>query len=128
MILMTRKKGVTTKQINFIKEKALKGWSANRIQKAMQREHIGMKRQETLRHVREFKGKPTPKHPERHVPHKYRRAVIPRIAFGKEVTVSGTHHGKRTSKTKHGSGTELCRFVRREMSSGWWDARPKVES
>lgn len=117
---------VKTRTVDRIRQLSRKGYTANQIQHKLQQEKIGIRRQTMLKYVREFRHRPPPKHPYRHVPHKYR--VPPVIIVGKHVTLRGKHRGERATKSKLGSGKELYRFVRNEMESTFWDEKPTIQS
>jgi hypothetical protein len=96
------------KQIDRIKADVDKGMSANQIQKDLQKNHMGMKRQKLLAYVREFKGQPAPKEPQKYTPTKYRRArAIPHVEIGKKIAVYGTVHGESKRIQMYGSGRNL---------------------
>jgi hypothetical protein len=125
---------MTKTEINRRREKAIrtyvrKGYSANKIQKKLQKQGLGTRRKDFLakvRRIKRVKGRVVER--EKYVPRKYVKISIIPIITTKHVTLTGKHHHKRTSKTKIGSGRELFNFVRKELTSGFWDAKPKIES
>jgi hypothetical protein len=143
---MTKKTRITKAQQKAIRGYVRRGYSANRIQKALSKRHIGMRRQVLLKHIRSVKKVtrvvPRKKYvptPERrvgrvkYIPRKYRvPRPYPKIPTTKQITLVGKHHGKKVEKTKTGSGKELYLFVKREMhkynEGEFWDTKPKVIS
>lgn len=124
---MPRTRGKTTKQIKAVKSYVRKGYSANRIQKRLQKRHLGMRRTVLLTYVREFRRqKPRPS-VAKYVPRKYRKELRIPVAV-KEVKLFGTHKHKRAKKTQTGRGSELYRWVKGELESGYWDTKPTIES
>jgi len=142
----------TLRQVERIRELSRQGRSANEIQRQLQKEHLGMKRQRLLKYVREFKGRPAPRKPFKYVPIKYRerrRIRIPR----KQVAVYGSVNGQSRRVQLYGDGQSLYRAMilvmkrpprQRFLTIGagaivanpprylerWrrWDERPKAES
>ena len=49
-----------------------KGMSANRIQRQLRNQGMGVRRKELLRHIREMKMKSAKANPDKHIPKKYR--------------------------------------------------------
>jgi hypothetical protein len=130
---MSRKSGITSRQKDRIQQLSRKGYSANQIQRALRKEHIGLRRTVLLRTVREVKGRSAKPSTSKYVPRKYRiiesMVTMQRRGFGtKQVTLSGTHCGRRATKQQFGSGSDLYRFVLEEMRSDFWDARPQIFS
>lgn len=64
---------VAVKTQYTVKYYVVRGLSANRIQKQMQTQGIGIRRTVLLRQVRELKRQPPRQHRERYIPRKYRR-------------------------------------------------------
>jgi hypothetical protein len=123
---MSRKRGISPRQIDRIKELSSEGYSANKIQAKLSEEHIGLRRTILLTYVREFKRQPTKLHVEKHIHRKY--IAIQRGIGVKRVVLYGRHNSKRTIIRQYGSGRELFRFVKRKLGSGFWDAKPEIES
>lgn len=99
----------------LIREYVKRGYSANKIQKELQKRGLGMRRKELLAKVREVKGISKKPHAEKHVPIKYKRKVmkmrkieeIKPISYPKWVAVYGTVNGKSRRVEMSGSGREL---------------------
>ena len=91
MISLSRKSGVSSKQVNRIRELNARGYSANQIQKELRSEHIGLRRQIILNYTREFRNKPAQRNVSKYIPKKYRRFYHPRE---KVISFSGLVHGK----------------------------------
>jgi hypothetical protein len=145
----TRRKGVSTKQIDRIRTLSHEGKSANQIQHTLSREHIGLRRTVLLPYVREFKGKQPQANVQKYTPHKYRGTTAQKAwrrrarhdyrhgrvrekekeAWGaKRVVLQGLIDGERVQITRNGSGKELYQFVKGEMDSKSWDREPHVTS
>lgn len=151
MISVSRKRGVTLKQMQAIKQYSRKGFSANKIQKELSHRHMGLRRTVLLGYVREFKEKQAKPHVEKYAPTKYRPA--PRIGFlQKQLAVYGTRHGESKRIQMVGSGSQLYRAMilvsrhpprkqfltisaeallddpHRYLEGGNWDAHPETSS
>lgn len=150
MKLSARKRRVTTKQVNAIRQYSRKGYSANQIQHKLSQRHMGLRRTILLGYVREFKGKQARRSVERYTPTKYRPARIG--IFVKQVTCYGTQQGRAKRIQMAGSGRQLYEAMRlvskhppkkqfltlsaeallddpqEFLERGQWDARPKIES
>ncbi len=143
----TRKKGVSTKQIDRIRTLTHEGKTANQIQRTLSKEHIGLRRTVTLRYVREFKGKQPQANTSKYIPKKYRGTTAQkawrkrerdwrrgRVREKKEgwgagrVVLQGYVNGEPTQETRSGSGKDMYDFVMDEMKSGRWDSRPHIIS
>jgi len=129
-----------------IREYTDRGYPANRIQKELQNEGLGMQRKVLLERVRHYRGRGAPKRPERHIPIKYRRREHKHLAF------YGTYRGDSRRISVVGSGRELYKVApmifrhpprkqflvcsAEELDSDpdeyligdEWDDRPEVES
>ena len=130
---MSRKSEISARQKDRTRQLSREGYSANKIQKTLQQEHIGLRRTELLRQVRESKNQPAKPSVENYVPRKYRELrpkYRTRIASlrTKQVTLEGRHYGERVSKKARGSGRQLYRWIIEEMDSDFWDAKPQVFS
>jgi hypothetical protein len=126
---MSRKRQVTTAQIEKIRQYTREGCSANQIQHKLSTEHIGLRRTVLLSYVRQFKRQPTKPSVERYAANTYGKSASRTTGWGtKAAKIKGTHHGKYVEKQRLGSGYELYRFVRNEMESDFWDDKPTVES
>ena len=66
-------KGMNDRQISIINDGIRKGMSANRIQRQLRKERVGIRRKELLKHIREMKVKSPKPNPEKNIPKKYRR-------------------------------------------------------
>ena len=110
----------------LIRKLVTKGYSANRIQKELQKRKMGIRRKRLLAYVRQVKGvekKPTP---EKYVPKKYREVrkseigFIPResrsfwrrkprvyMRLGKRIAVYGTVWGMSRRVEMYGTSREL---------------------
>lgn len=147
---MSRKRGVTTKQVDAIRSYAHKGYSANQIQQKLSKQGIGLRRTILLSYVREFKRQPARPHIEKYTPTKYRPSKIG--IFGKQLACYGTQHGRSKRIQMTGSGFQLYQAMLRVskhppkkqfltvsaeallddpskyLERGEWDVHPKVTS
>ena len=87
---MSRKSGVSPKQVERIRELNARGYSSNQIQKELRSEHIGLRRQIILNYTREFRNRPAQRNVSKYIPKKYRRFYHPRE---KVISLSGTVNG-----------------------------------
>lgn len=113
MVFMARKP-YSAKQKQRVIELAGKGYSANRIQKTLHREHMGMRRKTLLKLVREHKHVPPEKsrvvHREKYIPkkyRKYRRETVGYPLLGKQIAVYGTVNGQSRRVEMSGNGRQL---------------------
>lgn len=125
---MTRKTKINPRTRKAIRTYVKQGLSGNKIQKRLQKSHLGIRRKVLFIEIRRIKHQKAKPYPERHVPRKYRKPSMIPIITRKHVTLTGYHHHKRETKTKIGSGRELHSFVRREMESDYWDEKPTADS
>ena len=155
---MSRKSGVSSKQVNRIRELNARGYSANQIQKELRSEHIGLRRQIILNYTREFRNRPAQANVSKYTPKKYRRYYHPRE---KVISFSGLVHGNASrinifsidgktlhkvirekifdyGKTKRGYSPK-CQFLTidaskllsnpdKYLSKEEWDKRPRINS
>ncbi len=138
-----------SKQDALIRDYVRQGYSANRIQRELQRGGLGMQRKRLLTIVRDYRhAKPKPT-PEKHVPIKYRQ----RFPVGaKHIVAYGTYRGESRRVSVLGSGSslrklwpliwrhppkkqflmisadELESYPEHYLSMGRWDREPQVES
>jgi hypothetical protein len=66
-------RGFSDKQISIINESIQKGQSANKIQKQLRSQGLGIRRKELLKQIREIKTKSPKANPEKYIPRKYRK-------------------------------------------------------
>jgi hypothetical protein len=132
----------TEKQKIAIKSYVKKGYSANKIQINLKNRHMGIRRKMLLAEVRRFKGQPSKAETVKYIPKKYARPArwrgkarvkaLPRKRLRwlgeKQVTLVGKHKGKLVIEKKRGSGKELYRFIKDEMTGDYWDEKPHIHS
>jgi hypothetical protein len=135
---MTRKKGIKRGTVSKTQRRAIKtyvkrGYSANKIQKQLQKRHIGIRRKALLKEIRKIRR--VKAHRRKYIPREYRYPpIMPwrkarKISVGlRRIILTGWHRGKRVEKKRFGSGRELRNFVMEELGGGYWDARPKITS
>lgn len=140
----------------LIKDYVGKGYSANRIQRELQIQDVGMQRKRLLLIVRQYR-RTKPKPSEKHIPIKYRGRASPWGAYyypaQKQIAIYGTYMGQSRRIVVTGTGRELyriagdilthppeIRFLRISAYElerhpyrylkwrAWWDERPKIES
>jgi hypothetical protein len=96
----------------LIRELAKKGYSANRIQKELQKIGLGMRRQELLKKVREAKEVKKKPYPAKYIPKKYLRKYRERIEIAKKIAIYGTVDGKSRRIEMWGNRFELYEAVK----------------
>ena len=98
---------------------------------------MGIRRKLLLSEIRRIKHQEPKAGIVKYIPKKYAKArwkarALPRKRLRplgeKQATLTGLHKGKLISKTEHGSGKDLYKFIKNEMESGYWDAKPKIHS
>jgi hypothetical protein len=67
-----RHRGLKDRQVSIINASIRKGYSANKIQRQLRNQGLGIRRKELLRNIREMKMKSIKANPEKHIPKKYR--------------------------------------------------------
>ncbi|MEM2108000.1 MAG: hypothetical protein QXL10_01790 [Candidatus Bathyarchaeia archaeon] len=150
---MTRKSSADSnkeaKRRELIREYAGKGYSANRIQRELSKQGLGMQRKRLLAEVRRAKGLSRKPEPQKYVPIKYRRSAGFGAYRGKWLAVYGSVDGKSRRIEMVGFGRQLYdamqvvsryppkrRFVKCSAEdapylldySQVWDERPEAES
>lgn len=68
-----RHRGLRDKQVSVINDSIRKGYSANKIQRQLRKEGLGIRRKELLQHIREMKMKSPKANAEKYTPRKYRK-------------------------------------------------------
>ena len=129
-------KSLSEQQKTAIQSYVKKGYSSTRIQKSLSERHMGLRRKVLLAEIRRVKGQAPKAETVKYIPKKYARArwraraKRPRLRpLGeKQVTLIGLHKGKLISKTQRGSGKDLYRFVKDEMTGDYWDEKPHIHS
>jgi len=131
---LPKAKKLNPKAIWAIRGYVKRGYSANKIQKQLQAQHLGIRRKMLLAEIRRAKGQPSKAETVKYIPKKYvrarwkARAELERILNEKHVTIEGKHKGDSVSKTRRGSGKDLYRFVKDEMTGDYWDEKPSIHS
>ena len=118
---MPKPKTITKQQIKAIRGYVKQGLSANKIQKMLQKRHLGIRRKVLLAEVRKLKGKKPKADRQKYTPRKYRKrrpkARKP-VFIGKHIAVYGYARTSRHPKAYsarfefYGSGRDLNRAVR----------------
>jgi hypothetical protein len=129
-------KHITKQQRTAIHGYVKKGYSANQIQIRLKNRHLGLRRKVLLAEIRTIKHQAPKTEIVKYIPKKYARArwraraTRPRLRpLGeKQVILTGLHKGKLVSKTRYGSGKDLFRFVKDEMTGDFWDEKPHIHS
>jgi len=110
---MSRKSGVSPKQVNRIRELNARGYSSNQIQKELRSEHIGLRRQIILNYIREFRNRPVRQNVTKYIPKKYRRYYRPRE---KVISFSGLVNGRaRRINIFANDGRTLHKVIREKI-------------
>lgn len=66
-------RGLNDKQISIMNDAIRKGYSSNKIQRALRNEGLGIRRKELLRNIREMKMKSPKSNTQKYTPRKYRK-------------------------------------------------------
>ena len=66
-------RGLRDKQVSIINDSIRKGYSANKIQRQLRNEGLGIRRKELLRNIREMKLKSPKSNAQKYTPRKYRK-------------------------------------------------------
>ena len=90
----------------IIRKLAKKGYSANKIQRELQKRGLGIRRKNMLKIIRKVKGVKKKPHAEKYIPRKYRARVKP-LLIGKPIAVYGTVQGKSRRVVMSGTGRSL---------------------
>lgn len=122
---MPRKlKEASIKQTDLIRECSHKGYSANRIQKELQKRNMGMKRQRLLTYVREYKGKRLKAESSKYTPTKYKGGgFVTYEPHRHQIAIYGSKGGQSRRAELSGGANELYR----SMILGLWKHPPKKE-
>lgn len=121
----TKRKGISKQQRKAIRTYIKQGYSANKIQKKLKGQGLGIRRKTLLAEVRKLKGTNPKAHPQKYTPQKYRR-VTPKarkpVFRGKHIAV---YRYARTLKHRkpysarfefYGNGKDLAKAVRLALS------------
>lgn len=107
-----RKTKISPKTRWAIKGYVKQGYSANKIQKRLQKQHLGIRRKVLLTEIRKIKHQKPKPHPQKYTPHKYRiRRLKRRFPMMKQIAVYGTVHGKPRRVQIAGTGKQLYRAM-----------------
>ena len=144
---MPKRKPISKQQTEAIRTYIKQGYSANKIQKKLQRQGLGIQRKRLLAEVRKVKGTKPKTLPQKYTPKKYRRRVTPRarrpVYSGKHIAVyryATTSRYRKIAKKLgfpkaysarfefYGSGKELAKAVHFALSGivPRWE-KPHVE-
>lgn len=132
---MPTSKIVSKQQIKVIRGYVKQGYSANKIQKMLQKQHLGIRRKTLLAEVRKIKGAKKKPYSVKCTPKKYRRRVSPParrpIYSGKHIAVyrpATTRRYRKMAKKLgmpksysaryefYGNGKDLAEAVRLALS------------
>jgi len=101
---------------NLICKLVKKGYSSTKIQKALRKRHLGIRRKNMLKIIRKVKGVKKKPHAEKYVPRKYRARVKwrrraltakPTVYLPKAVAIYGTVGGESRRIEMSGTGRSL---------------------
>jgi len=105
-------KGISKQQRKAIKTCIKQGFSANKIQKKLGKQGLGLRRKTLLAEVRKIKGTKKKSHPQRYTPHKYRvRRLKIDFPMMKQIAGYSTVHGKPRRYQVAGTGKQLYRVM-----------------
>jgi hypothetical protein len=151
---LPKRKTITKTQRKAIRTYVKQGYSANKIQKRLQKQNLGMRRKILLAEIRKVKGQKPKADRKKYTPRKYRKYYLYRKRFGlKQIAGYSTVHGKPRRIQVYGDGKQLYRvmlltsqhppkqqFLTMDaptlLSNPWrylskgehWDTRPRIES
>ena len=109
---MPKPKNITQQQIKAIRSYVKQGLSANKIQKRLQKRHLGIRRKALLAEVRKIKGTKPKADRQKYTPHKYRvRRLKRRFPMIKQISVYSTVHGRPRRVQMAATGKELYRAM-----------------
>ncbi len=112
------KNKINSKTSRAIRTYIKQGYSANKIQKKLQHQGLGIQRKRLLAEVRKVKGATPKAHPQKYTPKKYRR-VTPRarrpVFSGKHIAVYRYATTKRYRKLARKLGTSQSYSARFEF-------------
>lgn len=115
---MAKRKTVTKQQRKAIGTYVKQGLSSNKIQKRLQKRHLGLRRQVLLAEIRKVKRKKPKANTYKYTPRKYRkrRTSYPfkarrRFFGGHQIAGYGTVHGQSRRIQVYGSGKQLYRVM-----------------
>jgi hypothetical protein len=121
---LTKRKTITKQQRKAIRTYVKQSLSANKIQKKLQKQQMGMRRTVLLSQIRKIKQQQPKSNRLKYTPRKYRTAVrgqygypstkrsYPFGSFGKQVSVYGRcSNGVGERYDFHGSGRDLYRAI-----------------
>ena len=131
----TKPKGISPKTKWAIKGYVKKGYSANKIQKSLKKQGLGIQRKKLLAEVRKVKGTKPKANRQKYTPKKYRRRVSPParrpVYSGKHIAVyknaTTRRYQKIAKKLKYpksysarfefyGNGKDLAKAIRLALS------------
>ena len=94
------------------------GLSSNKIQKRLQKQHLGMRRKVLLAEIRNAKGQTPKANRHKYTPRKYRKRRTPYLTtarrqfhIGRQIAGYGTVHGQSRRIQVYGSGKQLYRVM-----------------
>jgi len=130
-----KSKAISPKTRWAIKAYVTQGYSANKIQKQLKKQGLGIQRKKLLSEVRKLKNQKPKANPQKYTPKKYRRRVTPKarkpVYSGKHIAVyryATTWRYKKIAKKLeipktysarfefYGNGRELAQAVRLSLS------------
>jgi hypothetical protein len=112
------KSKINSKTSRAIRTYVKQGYTANKIQKKLQSQGLGIQRKRLLAEVRKFKGTKPKAHPQKYTPKKYRR-VTPKarrpVFRGKHIAVYRYATTQRYRKLARKAGAPLSYSARYEF-------------
>jgi hypothetical protein len=106
------KKGAPAETVNRIRELSKKGYSANYIQKQLQKEHRGIRRTQLLAYVRQFKLREPKGEAWKYTPKKHRKTAVSYILRPRRVAIYGKVNGFSRRIEAYGRGRELYQLIK----------------
>jgi hypothetical protein len=115
---LAKRKTVTKQQRDAIRTYMKEGLSSNKIQKKLQKQHLGLRRKTLLAEIRKVKRKKPKANTFKYTPKKYRmrRVSYPSTArrhfyFGHQIAGYSTVHGQSRRIQVYGSGKQLYKVM-----------------
>jgi hypothetical protein len=105
---LPKPKTITKTQNKAIRGYVKQGLSANKIQKQLQKQHLGIRRKTLLSEIRKIKGRKPKADRQKYTPHKYRISILKRrFPMMKQIAVYSTVYGRPRRVQMAGRGKHL---------------------
>jgi IS30 family transposase len=115
---LSKSKTITGQQRKAIRTYVKQGLGSNKIQKKLQKRHLGIRRKVLLAEIRKAKGQKPKANPYKYTPRKYRKrkTTYPsqarrQLYSGHQIAGYGTVHGQSRRIQVYGSGKQLYKIM-----------------